>query len=117
MNRRSWIRGFITGVMVAAISMFCVAAAGVRIAWPKPQVIPVCPVKGAIGGFEPLYGNTIGNRWDKDEVTPFCEVKGGIGHFEPLHGNTIGNWFDKEQVKPFVVVVPDGNEFVPGGRL
>jgi len=81
--------------------------------WKKHEVILVCLVKGKIGGFEPVNGYTIGNDWDQKDVTPVCEVTTGIGGFVPVNGNTIGNYWSKEQVKPFVLVIPDGDDFVP----
>ncbi len=116
MKNHSYFRGFVTGFALA-ITAVCTLGAAALDKWKKTEVIPVCPVKGVIGGFEPIHGETIGHRWKKDEATPICEVSTGIGGFVPIHGETIGNNWKREQVKPFVLVKPDGRDFVAGGRL
>jgi len=111
-------QGLIVGLVLGVgITISLAAAAIPQIAWKKDAVIPVCPVKGAIGGFEPIYGNAIGNKWDIKNVLPVCEVTTGIGGFVPVHGNTIGNNWSKDEVKPFVVVIPTDDGFVAGPRF
>jgi len=117
MRMSEFQRGLLVGVISASLLLVCMGAGVAHLRWTKQEVIPVCPVKGVIGGFVPVYGNTVGNRWDKEEVIPMCEVTTGIGGFVPVHGNTIGNAWEKTLVKPFIVVIPDGVNFVAGARL
>jgi hypothetical protein len=116
MGTTEFAKGFMFGVLIAAVVAVNLGAAS-QLRWNKEEVIPVCLVKGVIGGFDPINGNPIGNRWNKKEVLPICEVTTGIGGFVPVNGNTIGNAWTKAEVKPFVVVTPHGTGFIAGGRL